>query len=303
MSQQVFRVRRRGTNRVCEVECEATPGTAAHPFSRSPVETIPLDMPPLASVLVQVRFSPVLEVSKENLAGQVQKALREEYPFLSAETELAITFSPGADGPPAPMPTRLWRFASDDDTWRVTLASGFTSLETKAYAGHEDFFGRLRRVLTTVEEIVVPPAAERIGVRYTQRLTEPEDLARLPEFVRPEVLGASAVRDGDGSFSLCLTQAQTQFDDVTLSARWGLLAPDTGIDAVIPPLEEPNWLMDIDVFDERREPFDPAVLADRALAHSRRQYQFFRWAVEPAFLVRFGADQALVTALAENGTP
>jgi uncharacterized protein (TIGR04255 family) len=279
------------------------PGTARHPFSGPPVATIPLDAPPLASVLVQVRFSPVLEVSEEHLAGRVQKALREEYPFVRGETELAITLSPGADSPPMPIPTRLWRFVDADDTWRVTLASGFVSLETQAYAGHEDFFARLLRVLVAVEEIVSPPAAERVGVRYTQRLTEPDDLSRLAEFVRPEVLGAGAVRDGNDSFSLCLTQANTQFDDVSLSARWGLLSPNAGIDAVIPPLEQPNWLMDIDVYDERREAFAPAVLADRALAHSRRQYQFFRWAVEPAFLLRFGADDALVKVCVREGTP
>jgi uncharacterized protein (TIGR04255 family) len=278
------------------------PGTARQPFSGPPVATIPLDAPPLASVLVQVRFSPVLEVSEEHLAGRVQKALREEYPFVRGETELAITLSPGADSPPVPIPTRLWRFLSADDTWRVTLASGFVSLETQAYAGHEDFFARLLRVLAAVEEIVSPPAAERVGVRYTQRLTQPDDLSRLAEFVRPEVLGASAVRDGNDSFSLCLTQANTRFDDVSLSARWGLLAPNAGIDAVIPPLEQPNWLMDIDVYDERRETFAPAVLADRALAHSRRQYQFFRWAVEPAFLLRFGADDSLVEVCVREGT-
>jgi hypothetical protein len=54
--------------------------------------------------------------------------------------------------------------------------------------------------------------------------------------------------------------------------------------------------MDIDVFDERREPFEIDTLVQRALEHSRRQYRFFRWAVEPAFLLRFGADEALVAA-------
>jgi uncharacterized protein (TIGR04255 family) len=279
------------------------PGTARHPFSGPPVATIPLDAPPLASVLVQIRFSPVLEVAEEHLAGRVQKALRKEYPFVRGETELAIAFSAGADGPPAPVPTRLWRFLSGDDLWRVTLASGFVSLETQAYAGHEDFFARLLRVLAAVEEIVSPPAAERVGVRYTQRLTEPDDLSRLAEFVRPEVLGASAVRDGNDSFSLCLTQAKSQFEDVSLSARWGLLASNAGIDVVIPPLEQSSWLMDIDVYDERREAFAPAVLADRALAHSRRQYRFFRWAVEPGFLLRFGADDALVKACVREVTP
>lgn len=277
------------------------PGTVPHPFSRSPVATIPLEAPPLASVLAQVRFSPVLEVSEEHLAGRVQKALRDEYPFVSGETELAITFSPGADMLPAPIPTRLWRFTSEDASWRVSLSSGFVALETQSYAGHEDFYGRLHRVLATVEETVSPPAAERIGVRYTQRLTEPEDLRDLADLVRPEVLGASAVRDEEKSFSLCLTQAQAQFDDVVLSARWGLLAPNAGIDAVIPPVDGPSWVMDIDVYDERREAFAPVTLAERALAHSRLQYQFFRWAVEPAFLLRFGADAELVAELAEGG--
>ncbi len=275
------------------------PGTAPNPFSGTPVATVSLDVPPLASVLVQIRFSPVLEVSEEQLAARMQKALRDEYPFVHADTELAITFSAGAEGPPAALPTRLWRFTNEDSAWRVSLASSFVSLETTAYPGHEDFFGRLQRALTAVEQIVAPPAAERIGVRYTQRLIDPQDLERLSEFVRPEVLGAAAVSDEGTGFSFCLTQAQAQFDDVTLSARWGLLAPNTGIDAVIPPLQQANWLMDIDVYDERREPFAAAVLTDRALAHSRRQYQFFRWAVEPAFLLRFGADEALVKELVE----
>ena len=146
---------------------------------------------------------------------------------------------------------------------------GVQSLETKAYAGHDDFFARLGRVLVAVDEIVAPPAAERIGVRYTQRVTDPEDLLRLTELVRPEVLGASAVRDGEHSFALCLTQAQSEFDDASLTARWGLMPPKAGIDAVIPPLEQRNWLMDIDVFDERRGAFAPPAIIDRAFAHWR----------------------------------
>ncbi len=276
-------------------------GTASHPFSAAPVATVPLGAPPLASVLVQVRFSPVLEVSEEQLAARMQKVLRDEYPFVQADFEFAIAFPGSGDGPPTTIPTRLWRFTSEDGTWRASLASGFVSLETTAYSTHEDFFERLGRVLAAVEQVVAPPAAERLGVRYTQRLTDPQDLARLSELVRPEVLGVSAVRDNDTSFSFCLTQAQTQFDDVILTARWGLLAPNTGIDAVIPPLEQANWLLDIDVYDERREPFIPATLTSRALAHSRRQYQFFRWAVEPEFLLRFGADEAVVQQLAVAG--
>jgi hypothetical protein len=89
-------------------------------------------------------------------------------------------------------------------------------------------------------------------------------------------------------------------DDTHLTARWGVLPPSAGVDPAIDPVDAPTWVMDIDVFDERREPFDAAALAQRALEHSRRQYRFFRWAVEPAFLLRFGADEALVAAASQE---
>jgi uncharacterized protein (TIGR04255 family) len=138
-------------------------------------------------------------------------------------------------------------------------------------------------------------------VRYIQRIIEPSDLARLAEYLRPEIVGVSAVHDDGARIGLCLTQTQAVLEDVQLSARWGLLPPNKGIDAAIQPVEVPSWIMDIDVFDARPERFDGPALAQRALEHSRRQYRFFRWAVEPAFLLRFGADPKAVGALAAEG--
>jgi uncharacterized protein (TIGR04255 family) len=275
------------------------PGTTDHPFTGPPVETILLSPPPLARVLTQVRFSPVLAVADETFVGQVQQRLIEEYPLARSEMELAVMFAPGAEAP-APTQTKLWRFHNADESWRVTLGTGFVALETSDYVGHADFFGRLERVLEVVAELVRPPQVERTGVRYIQRLTEPDDLARLSEYLRPEVAGACTLVDDGAQIALCLTQTQAAVDDTKVTARWGVLPPNAGIDAAIPPVETPSWVMDIDVFDERREPFDPAALAARALDHSRRQYRFFRWAVEPAFLLRFGADPDLVAAATQE---
>ena len=275
------------------------PGTADHPFTGPPVETIPLNPPPLARVLAQVRFSPVLAVSDEAFAGQVQQHLFDEYPVARSDVEIGVMFAPGAEAP-TPHQTRLWRFQNTAESWRVTLATGFVALETTDYDGHEDFFGRLERVLDVIGELVRPPQVERTGVRYIQRLTDREDLARVPEYVRPEVAGACAVHDEGAEITLCLTQTQAVMDDTHLTARWGILPPSAGVDPAIEPVDAPTWVMDIDVFDERREPFHADVLAQRALEHSRRQYRFFRWAVEPAFLLRFGADEGLVEAASQE---
>ena len=273
------------------------PGTADRPFGADPVEAIPLDPPPLARVLAQVRFSPVLGVADERMAGLVQQRLREYYPLVSGEVEVSIPIQLGPGLVPAPTPTRIWRYQNEDESWRVSLASNFVALESAAYPGHEIFFDRLEYVLRAVGDVVEPSQVERTGVRYVQRLAEPDDLERIAEFVRPEIVGVCSIANADANLTLCLTQTQASVMDVQLSARWGLLPPDTAIDPVITPIGGASWIMDIDVFDERREPFDPASLAQRALSHSRHQYRFFRWAIEPAFLLRFGADPALVAAL------
>lgn len=275
------------------------PGTTDHPFTGPPVEPILLDPPPLVRVLTQVRFSPVLAIADETFAGQIQQRLIAEYPLVRSEMEIAVMFAPGAEAP-TPTQTKLWRFHSTDESWRVTLGTGFVALETTDYVGHEDFFGRLERVLTVVADLVRPPQVERTGVRYIQRLTEPDDLARLAEYLRPEVAGPCTLSDDGALIALCLTQTQATLEDTQVTARWGVLPPNAGIDAAVPPVETPSWVMDIDVFDERREPFDPAALAARALEHSRRQYRFFRWAVEPAFLLRFGGDPELVAAATQE---
>jgi hypothetical protein len=132
-------------------------------------------------------------------------------------------------------------------------------------------------------------------------MTEADDLARLTGYVRPEIVGVCVLEDDGAHIALCLTQAQASFDDVQLTARWGVLPPNGGTDPAVEPVATPSWVMDIDVFDARREPFDGAALAQRALEHSRRQYRFFRWAVEPAFLLRFGAEPELVAALTAEG--
>lgn len=273
------------------------PGTADLPFTGPPVPAIALDPPPLARVLAQIRFSPMLVVADEAVAGQVQRRLDADYPLVRGDIELAITFGPGAAPSPAAAPSRIWRYHDPADDWRVSLASNFVALECASYPGHEEFFARLERVLAVVVDVVSPNQVERTGVRYVQRLSGSDDLARLAEFVRPEVAGICVVEDGGAELALCLTQTQATIADVQLSARWGILPPGTAVDPAIPPMDERSWVMDIDVFDELRGSFDAQALTRRALEHSRRQYRFFRWAVEPAFLLRFGADEALVAEL------
>jgi len=253
----------------------------------------------LARVLVQVRFAPVLAVANEAFVGPLQQALAAQYPIGSSGVEFAINVPAPAEAPPTAIETRLWRFESVDGSSRVTLATSFVAFETERYEGHEAFLAALLHVLEAVAEHIKPVQVQRLGIRYVQWLTEAADLERLGEFFRPELLGVVAVSEAAEHLDLCLTQARHSVDGVTLAARWGRLPAGTGMDIIIQPVDAPSWVFDTDVFDDARSSYDPGELVERAARYSRRQYQFFRWAIEPAFLERFGANASEVAELRE----
>ncbi|CAN5283785.1 hypothetical protein BH20ACT13_BH20ACT13_23100 [soil metagenome] len=264
-------------------------GTARSPFDPNDTPaTILLANPPLVRVLAQVRFAPVLAVASESFVGPFQQALADRYPIGSSGIEFAINIPAPAEGPPTGEPTRLWRFETVDESSRVTLATSFVAFETDHYEGHTKFLAALSHVLDAVDEHIKPVQTQRTGIRYVQQLAAAEDLGRLSDFFRTELLGVVAAPEAAEHLDLCLTQARHVVDGVTLAARWGMLPAGMGTD-IVQPVDGPSWLFDIDVFDEERSPFDAEELAERAGRYTRRQYQFFRWAVEPAFLERFGA--------------
>lgn len=270
------------------------PGTAPHPFSGSPPETIPLDPPPLAQVLAQVRFSATPSIAIDEFFAPVQRALSPEYPIARKDQEIQFVINSAAE--PVPTSSHLWRLIDDENIWRVTVSTMFLSLETTAYPGNEEFFRRFALLLALVGEHLQPGRVERLGIRYISRLEDDGDVARIEEFVRPEICGVASIDDAGIRAAHTLTQALFVLDTAQLAARWGILPPGMTTDPALMPSDRTSWLLDVDVFDEQPRAFDAGALSQTAYEYSRRQYQFFRWAVEPEFLLRFGADKKLVAA-------
>jgi uncharacterized protein (TIGR04255 family) len=272
-------------------------GTVALPFDASEPAHISLHEPPLAVVLVQVRFSSVMAVASEQLGAAFHDALRERYPEGRPEQE--ILFNVGGAGAPTGQTSTLWRLLDEEQGYRVTLGASFITIETSQYDGHEAFFQRVGEALEVCSNLVRPRRAERVGVRYVHRLAEAEPLGDL---IRPELLGVLA-NPSTAPASVSITQALWPLpDDATLAGRWGRLPAGAALDPTLLAADEPSWMLDVDVYGERHREFEPEALAELAFAYSRHAYRFFRWSVEPAFLRRFGADEeTLRSALTNEG--
>ena len=259
------------------------------PFGEIP-ERVPLGPDPLVRVVAQVRFAPVLSVREQGFVAPFQEAIRHSYP--QVEKEMQQQVAPGAGGALQVAESVRWRFSDAKHNWQVTLSEDFVALGCNDYSNRADFLSRLTQTLGAVGNHVRPVLTSRVGVRYTDRLSEPDDLKELREFVRPELLGLASAKPGEGAAVSELTQAEFNMDQVRLRGRWGHLPPGATHDPSIEGVESPSWILDLDAYTEITAPFNPQSCAAEAEAerYAGIVYTFFRWAVSDEFLAAHGAE-------------
>ena len=265
--------------------------TITTPFGAS-VEEVPLHNSPLVSVIAQVRFPAVMSIEPDSkFVAPFQEALRKDYPVLRQERQLQVLIGPSG-GFPQDAGTILRFEQQDPDAWQVTLAPNFVSLSAKRYSRRSDFLSRLAVVLHALESWLDPKVCDRVGVRYIDRVSG-EHLARLPELVRPEVLGIrGATIDGGVEVVHTLADALFKLDDASeFRSRWGLLPTGATYDPGIEPAGEQSWVLDLDHYSAQPVDFDLAAISGKVATFCDRIYRFFRWSVTDEFLDEFGAER------------
>ncbi len=260
------------------------------PFGE-PVDEVPLSNSPLIAVIAQVRFPPIASIAREDFIGPFQERIREAYPVLRQEREVSLLLTPqgvqsGGDAAP------VWRFLDrgQQPEWKVSLATSFVALDTSRYSSRSDFLTRLRTVLHALAETVGPSVCDRLGVRYVDRVVLDDPDVDLTSLVKPEVLGVATVVSGAHT-ELVHSIADTEFrlSDATLHGRWGWLPASAQLDPFHGDVvDSPSWILDLDMYDTNPGSLDIEELTSRAATFAERIYRFFRWAVRPDLLRRYG---------------
>jgi uncharacterized protein (TIGR04255 family) len=263
------------------------------PFG-TPVPEVPLPRAPLVLVVVQARFDRVASIANEEFIAGFQEAIRDIYPVMHREQQAGIVLT--SDGRITPMtPSEggiVWRFDERPEGWQVALAPDFVALSTREYTSRTDLLERLGVVLEAAAAQLRLRFCDRLGVRYVDRITDPELLARIDELVRTQALGAARVDLGHDE----VTQTHHFVDalyrlpaGVELHCRWGLLPGKATFDPGVEAAEEPSWVLDLDAY-VTEQAFDPATLRATTEELSQRIYRFFRWTVSPEFLRLHGGE-------------
>lgn len=268
------------------------------PLRPERIPEVPLAQAPLAAVVAQVRFSPILTIGQSRASEAVaafQEQLRPTYPHLTEEHTHQIDMT--SPSQPHVGHFQIWRLADSTSRrpgWRVSLAQDFVSLETSQYDSRHDFLARLRAVIEAVSTCFSPTDSTRFGLRYIDQLTG-GTAEKVADLVRPEVLGLLA--DGDAlkhvQSSIVYSMMHAQFlapHGDTVLARWGILPPNTTHDLeILDPVDEKSWLLDMDMFTTRPHAFSDSSLADTAETFAESLYWLFRQMVTKDFLQHHGA--------------
>lgn len=257
------------------------------PLSGPPPVEVPLPQAPLVRVIAQVRFPLLLTILNPTTVATFQEAIRTSYPILEEEQVRHLVLQPAST--PELKDDRIWRFKDLSRSWRISLATGFVALETTAYHSRRDFLERLQAVVGAVEATLKPQEAQRIGMRYIDRLTGPA-VDRIADLIKPEVLGVAQTRIG-GVAQHLLTEALFPAEEGQVRARWGHLPANATTDPeALEPIEQPSWLLDLDMFKAEARPFVADDLLAPATSFAQRIYSVFRWMITDEFLRFYGGQ-------------
>jgi uncharacterized protein (TIGR04255 family) len=128
---------------------------------------------PLTLVVCQVSHEQI-DVGDPNLAAAIRDEVKDRYPTL--EQQVAQFAVSGGQADPALLspPTLGWKLRSPDSSWNLVISPRFYSLETTRYQDWSDFRQRLEQVSQAVVDTAHPALAQRIGLRFINRITHPE---------------------------------------------------------------------------------------------------------------------------------
>lgn len=262
-----------------------------------PVADVHLSNSPLARVLVQLRFAKLARLSTgDKYANLFIDNLSDEYPYLEQSREVTLIFEDGKvkeseGGEP------IWTLKDSAGEWQVLLSPSSVALQTSKYVNRDNFSERLAAVVGTFAAVIGSPRIERYGVRYSNQVSDPGALRRLPSLVRPEILGVLGSLGPDADLPQSLTESHfstTATDELGggisgLIGRWGTLPAGAVLEPTMTPLPVRHWTLDLDAYRLGSMEMDDVALERQFRELSDRVHTFFRWAVTEEFLIEHGA--------------
>lgn len=257
----------------------------------TPVPPFRLRRSPLAQVLCQIRFSPILRLRQDDAVIPFQEAVRDRYPRYVKQEGVGFLITPGGVQAQQAQPG-LHRFQDTSGIFTITLAHDFVALETLAYTDIDEFAGRLSSIAEIIRQVYAPAEMVRLGLRFINelRLAENEAAHELRRALRPGLLGPLAADELIGAVRLSEQVLELGDGSQTVLLRHGLQREGTTV--MLPPDQErrqpgelrmPFYLLDADAFIQENVTFSVDGIESRLRDFNDDLRALFAWAVDLAY--------------------
>ncbi len=150
--------------------------------------TIPLSKQPLALVLIQLRYSPILNL-KEYIPPIQDRLRKIGFPLVYLKNMKKLVIS---SSELMPMDMQQWKFETQDKRSSVIVDQDQALLQTTDYHSFEEFLKRYFAVLQPILEITehdIHGRAQRVGLRYVDQVTLQSDTDTIDSYLRPPMRG------------------------------------------------------------------------------------------------------------------
>jgi len=255
---------------------------------------------PLAQVICQIRFSPILRLRQREAVIPFHENLGSEYPRYSEQKAVSLLITPSGTTQ-QDNPDLLHRFQDRDARYTIILAPDFVALETRKFDTIDQFATRVARAATAVATIYSPAEATRFGLRFINELRLPlrgleEEMVRA---IAPDVLGIVGMADLAQVVQSAQQVIELRGSGHRIVTRHGLFRTGgTTVDRAAedsPPLGEakPFYLLDFDVFTDEPRPFSPDGIDDLLRSFNDQARSLFSYAVNEDYRATVLGQQAL----------
>jgi len=151
----------------------------------------PLSKQPLALVLAQVRFSPILTI--EDYIPKIQDFLRKNgYPLYSKQENIALEVLPGGPINVKQNVITQWRFESPTQDTVVLIDKEQVLFQTSIYTRFEDFIRNYTNILQFILQSTEHDKLGvfvRLGLRYIDQIRKQSDTDDIDTYLRRELQG------------------------------------------------------------------------------------------------------------------
>lgn len=261
---------------------------------------------PLAQAFGQVQFSTRAKLATLEGIAPVQERLDGVFPFMKPQHVQQVSLLVGPSGASAAgsQSEQTWQF-EDAHGWTLGLSADTATVSVgPQYGDFGEFSARFEAVLSALAEGAGVTRADRLGVRYVNIAeVPPTDPDAWRSWMRPELTGwiaTGTVADGTRLLT-SITQSQLAAPpegelsrspaDVQAIVRHGLVPPNTMVPGVLPVQPQgAAYLLDIDLFVEAPQAFDPAELSGQLTMLHDQIDRFFYWALTDDGATYFGRE-------------